>query len=403
MLIRTFEGQDMSEALRKVKRELGSEAVILDSREGRSGSIGRSSGVVVTAGLPEMDPPWMNDVRHNGKGSKVADPAEDERKSLRREVESLRLALHRMEEEWGTGTKETVQSLARQVEALIAENVRTTTDLPSGESVNSLSMARDILLRQGIAPSEGQPLLDALSDLTLNVGEIGDEERVGSLLQFLVARNIRTTGSFLDRLRQNSPVVCVFAGPSGVGKTTTIAKLAAGFTIRHGKKVLLVNLDTYRIGALEQLRIYGDLMGLPVEVASTPDRLVSIIREARDKELYDVILIDSAGGLSGDDTRIHPFVSALLLEDLNLSVSLVLSAAHKTKDIEKSILLYQCLAPSNMILTKLDETESLGSLYPILSSAPLPVSYVTMGQRVPDDIDVAHSGRMSQWIIGGFR
>jgi flagellar biosynthesis protein FlhF len=350
-----------------------------------------------------MDPPWMNDVRHNGKGSKVADPAEDERKSLRREVESLRLALHRMEEEWGTGTKETVQSLARQVEALIAENVRTTTDLPSGESVNSLSMARDILLRQGIAPSEGQPLLDALSDLTLNVGEIGDEERVGSLLQFLVARNIRTTGSFLDRLRQNSPVVCVFAGPSGVGKTTTIAKLAAGFTIRHGKKVLLVNLDTYRIGALEQLRIYGDLMGLPVEVASTPDRLVSIIREARDKELYDVILIDSAGGLSGDDTRIHPFVSALLLEDLNLSVSLVLSAAHKTKDIEKSILLYQCLAPSNMILTKLDETESLGSLYPILSSAPLPVSYVTMGQRVPDDIDVAHSGRMSQWIIGGFR
>ncbi len=403
MLIRTFEGQDMSEALRKVKRELGAEAVILDSREGRAGSRGRTSGVVVTAGLPEMDPPWMNDVRHAGKNAPAADPVEDERNSLRREVESLRLALHRMEEEWGAGTRETVQTLAKQVEALISEGGRTIQEPLLEEATNSRVMARDILLRQGIDLEEGQPLLDALADLTLNVGEIGDEERIGSLLQFLVARNIRTTGSFLDRIRQNSPVVCVFAGPSGVGKTTTIAKLAAGFTIRHGKKVLLVNLDTYRIGALEQLRIYGDLMGLPVEVASSPERLVSIIREARDRDLYDVILIDSAGGLSGDDTRIHPFVSALLLEDLNLSVSLVLSAAHKTKDIEKSIMLYQCLAPNNMILTKLDETDSLGSLYPILSRAPLPVSYVTMGQRVPDDIDVAHSGRMSQWIIGGFR
>ena len=403
MLIRTFEGQDMSEALRKVKRELGSEAVILDSREGRAGSRGKTSGVVVTAGLPEVDPPWMSDVRLSGKKASSSDPAEDERNSLRREVESLRLALHRMEEEWGTGTRETVQTLARQVEALISEGSRTIPESPVEEILDSRVLAREILLRQGISPEDGQSLLDALSDLTLNVGEIGDEERVGSLLQFLVARNIRTSGSFLDRIRQNNPVVCVFAGPSGVGKTTTIAKLAAGFTIRHGKKVLLVNLDTYRIGALEQLRIYGDLMGLPVEVASTPERLVSIIRDARDRELYDVILVDSAGGLSGDDTRIHPFVSALLLEDLNLSVSLVLSAAHKTRDIEKSILLYQCLAPNNMILTKLDETDSLGSLYPILSRAPLPVSYVTMGQRVPDDIDVAHSGRLSQWIIGGFR
>ncbi len=400
MVIRTFEGEDMNEALRKVKKELGTEAVILGSRTRRPSGASRDK-VVVTAGLPGVDPPWLP-AGESSRGQTGIDDLETLR--IREELESLRETVLRFEREWGPQTRETVLELVRHVESLAVGEGSGTPSPVEPTVPRELSRAESVLEKALIVQEARQELLSGLKALSYSPSDLEDPQRIGSLLQFLIARNIRVGTSFLDRVRDDGPLVCLFMGPTGVGKTTTVAKLAAGFTMKHRKKVRLINLDTYRIGALEQLKIYGDLMGLPVDVAGTPERLANLILDSRENGKGEIILVDSAGLSFGDDGRLKPFVDALSAQkNLNLLVSLVVSASSKTEDLSSTLDRFQGLGPRALILTKIDETECLGSLYPFLSRATIPLSYVTTGQKVPDDIEVAHAGKLSQWILGGFR
>lgn len=400
MVIRTFEGMDMNEALRKVKKELGTDAVILGSRTKRpSGTSGEK--VVVTAGLPGVDPPWLP-AGESHWGQPQADEMETAR--IRQELESLRETVLRFEREWGPRTRETVLELVRHVESLAVGDVPETLSAVGPSVPKELSHAESVLEKASVPEDARQELLSGLMSLSYSPSDLEDPVRIGSLLQFLISRNIRVGGSFLDRAREDGPLVCLFMGPTGVGKTTTVAKLAAGFTMKHQRKIRLVNLDTYRIGALEQLKIYGDLMGLPVDVAGTPERLTHLVSDARQNGKDEIVLVDSAGMSFGEDEKLKPFVDALTAQkNLNLLVSLVVSASSKTEDLTGTLDRFQGLGPRALILTKVDETERLGSLYPFLSRATIPVCYVTTGQKVPDDIEVAHAGKLSQWILGGFR
>ncbi|MHB1285245.1 MAG: flagellar biosynthesis protein FlhF [Leptospirales bacterium] len=400
MVIRTFEGEDMNEALRKVKKELGSEAVILGSRTRRPSGASRDK-VVVTAGLPGVDPPWLP-AGESSRGQTGIDDLETLR--IREELESLRETVLRFEREWGPQTRDTVLELVRHVESLAVGEASGTPSPGEPTVPRELSRAESVLEKALIAQEARQELLAGLRALSYSPSDLEDPQRIGSLLQFLIARNIRVGTSFLDRVRDDGPLVCLFMGPTGVGKTTTVAKLAAGFTMKHRKKVRLINLDTYRIGALEQLKIYGDLMGLPVDIAGTPERLANLVLDSRESAKGEIILVDSAGLSFGDDGRLKPFVDALSAQkNLNLLVALVVSASSKTEDLSGTLERFQGLGPRALILTKVDETESLGSLYPFLSRATIPLCYVTTGQKVPDDIEVAHAGKLSQWILGGFR
>ncbi len=400
MVIRSFEGEDMNEALRKVKKELGTDAVILGSRTRRPSGATRDK-VVVTAGLPGVDPPWLP-AGESFRGQPASDDMETLR--IRQELESLRETVLRFEREWGPQTRETVLELVRHVESLAVGDSGGQPSPGEPSVPGEMSRAESVLEKASIAPDVRQELLAGLMSLSYSPSDLEDPDRIGSLLQFLISRNIRVGSSFLDRVREDGPLVCLFMGPTGVGKTTTVAKLAAGFTMKHRKKVRLINLDTYRIGALEQLKIYGDLMGLPVDVAGTPERLTHLVSESRENGKGEIVLVDSAGMSFGDDGRLKPFVDALSAQkNLNLLVSLVVSASSKTEDLSGALERFQGLGPRALILTKVDETECLGSLYPFLSRATIPVCYVTTGQKVPDDIEVAHAGKLSQWILGGFR
>ena len=394
MVIRTFEGEDMQDVLRKVKKELGTEAVILGSQTRKRTGASRES-VVVTAGLPGIDPPWL------GKTPK-GDPAsssDEETRQLREEVATLRETVLKFEKEWGDGAREKKREDVRSVGFLTEGADEEAIAGPKEE----MDVASGLLEHAGVRGDAREDLLKALRSVSYSPAEFQDPERTGSLLQYLVARQIRVSGSFLDRSPKKGALVILLAGPTGVGKTTTIAKLAAGFTLKHAKKVRLINLDTYRIGALEQLRIYGDLMGLPVDVAGTPDRFLEILG-AGSVSPEDVILVDTAGMSSRETAKLKPFIDgALSRPHLDVNVSLVLAASAKTDDLEDALERFMPLSLRSLILTKLDETNCLGSVYPFLSRAPVPVSYVTTGQRVPDDIEVAHPGKLSQWILGGFR
>ena len=395
MVIRTFEGEDMQDVLRKVKKELGTEAVILGSQTRRTSGASRER-VVVTAGLPGIDPPWL------GGGEAQSGPvssSDTETRRLREEVATLRDTVLRFEKEWGAGTRDKVMELVRTVGTL-SEEAREHT---SSGAPEDMGVASGLLDRAGVTGEERDDLLKALRSVSYSPVEFQDPERTGSLLQYLMSRQIRVGGSFLERSPDKGSLVVILAGPTGVGKTTTIAKLAAGFTLKHGKKVRLINLDTYRIGALEQLRIYGDLMGLPVDVAGTPDRFLELL-DIGAVSPDEVVLVDTAGMSSRETGKLKPFVDGVLAKaHLDVTVSLVLAASAKAADLEDALERFMPLSPRSLIVTKLDETRCLGSVYPFLSRSPVPVSYVTTGQRVPDDIEVAHPGKLSQWILGGFR
>ncbi|MBT8116706.1 MAG: flagellar biosynthesis protein FlhF [Gammaproteobacteria bacterium] len=189
-----------------------------------------------------------------------------------------------------------------------------------------------------------------------------------------------------DLLASGGTVALV--GPTGVGKTTTIAKIAAAFAMRHGRRhVALVSMDHYRIGAHEQLRTYGRLLGVPVHIAGDAQELHAVLNQMHDRKL---VLIDTAG-TSQRDTELPDKFAALDTGDADIRRYLVLSAtgqAELTDDIVRS---FACIGPDKCILTKLDEATGIGGVLSVLIKHRLPLAWTGNGQRVPDDFHPARA------------
>jgi flagellar biosynthesis protein FlhF len=190
--------------------------------------------------------------------------------------------------------------------------------------------------------------------------------------------------------------VVALVGPTGVGKTTTIAKLAANYRLRENKTVGLITVDTYRIAAVEQLRTYAEIIDLPMEVVSTPREMREAI--ARMKSL-DLVLMDTAGRSPRDDVRIQE-LKTILAEANPAEVHLVLSAVSGAKSLATTAERFATVGTTAMIITKLDEATGLGNLLSVARDSSLPISYVTDGQNVPDDIRIAQKRAIAQQILG---
>ena len=190
--------------------------------------------------------------------------------------------------------------------------------------------------------------------------------------------------------------VVALVGPTGVGKTTTIAKLAANFRLRDKWNVGLITVDTYRIAAVEQLRTYADIIDLPMQVVSTPREM----REAVDRfSQMDLILVDTAGRSPRDEIKIRE-LRTLLSEARADEVHLVLSSAASAASLTVTAERFAPAGATALILTKLDEASGLGHLLPIVRGARLPLSYLTNGQNVPDDIESVDVRRLAQSVLG---
>jgi flagellar biosynthesis protein FlhF len=190
--------------------------------------------------------------------------------------------------------------------------------------------------------------------------------------------------------------VVALVGPTGVGKTTTIAKLAANFRLRDGIRMGLVTVDTYRIAAVEQLRTYAEIIDLPMKVVTSPNEMSRALSELRG---MDLVLIDTAGRSPKDEPRIQE-LRQLLDEAQVDETHLVLSLTSSTKSLEAGVDKFAAAGVTSLILTKLDEALGMGGLLSIARRVPLPISYVTTGQDVPDDIETASARRLSRLILG---
>ena len=188
-------------------------------------------------------------------------------------------------------------------------------------------------------------------------------------------------------------------GPTGVGKTTTIAKLAANFALSRQIEMALLTIDTYRVAAIEQLKTYGDIIGLPVDVVLTPQSLKEALRTHQDKGL---ILIDTAGRSPYNRLHINELRSFLDV-DPRVETHLVLSATTRLADLKQIVKHFASTGVDRLIFSKTDETDILGGVISIAHETGLPVSYVTTGQSVPDDIMVAEGPALARMLVQQLR
>jgi flagellar biosynthesis protein FlhF len=203
----------------------------------------------------------------------------------------------------------------------------------------------------------------------------------------LLARKIETTG---ERWMDSGGVVAL-VGATGVGKTTLIAKLAARWVLRHGPRdIALISTDSVRIGAQEQIQTLGRLLGVPAYAIDGAAELADVLDHLSDKRL---VLIDTAG-LSPRDPRLEEELTLLAAASTRMDTALVLSAAAQAGAIEEAVRRFAPAKPTTCILTKLDEATSLGGAMSTVIRAHLPVTYVSEGQRVPEDLAPARAHQL---------
>lgn len=196
-------------------------------------------------------------------------------------------------------------------------------------------------------------------------------------------------------LYSDKPKIVALIGPTGVGKTTTLAKIAAKFVLEEGAKVALITADTYRISAVEQLKTYSDILGLPLEIVYNSQDLQEAIEKHRDKQL---ILLDTAGRSQYNIYHMKE-LSELLNIDADIEKHLVMSATTKTGDGLELLDNFSLCKPDRVIFTKVDETKTHGIILNILHRRKAALSYLTNGQSVPDDIEPASIEKLAELLL----
>lgn len=199
---------------------------------------------------------------------------------------------------------------------------------------------------------------------------------------------------------QNGAKVIFFLGPTGVGKTTTIAKIASKFSVENGKRVALLTADTYRIAAAEQLRTYANILEVPFRIIYSTEDVEQALRDFKE---YDYILVDTAGHSYQNEAQREVMNSFIHSVDgkAEKEIFLVLSATTKYRDLINIADTYSAMTEYKLIFTKLDETSTLGNLLNLKLHTGFPLSYVTYGQNVPDDIERFNPQKTVKQLLGG--
>jgi len=279
----------------------------------------------------------------------------------------------------------TIQQMMSQ---LTRSSVQKTDEIP-GELFQLYTELIDVEVEEDLA----RDLIHQLKQ-TASPEKLADAATSKARLRTMVEGEIRCAAPIVAAPGRRRVVALV--GPTGVGKTTTIAKLAANFRLRDGIRMGLVTVDTYRIAAVEQLRTYAEIIDLPMKVVTSPREMRRALDELSG---LDLVLIDTAGRSPRDELKIQELKS-LLAEAQVDEVHLVLSMVASPKSLQATAEKFAPAGTTAMILTKLDEAVGMGSLLSVARRVPLPVSYLTTGQDVPDDIEHASARRIARLILG---
>ncbi|QSO49583.1 flagellar biosynthesis protein FlhF [Alicyclobacillus mengziensis] len=259
---------------------------------------------------------------------------------------------------------------------------------------------RKHLLGQGVNPVHVDDIMKKCIQASTAEGQVAGQVSFEVMRQSFVTAVAESLGSLVEtRSISGDSRIIGFVGPTGVGKTTTIAKLAALHVLEGKRKVGLLTTDTFRIAAVDQLRTYANILNIPLQVVYQDSEVKGALQALADR---DLILVDTAGRNFSNVKHVRE--THALLDMLGCDeVHLVLSFTSKPEDIKELIQSFRDLPVTQVLMTKLDETRSYGGALNLLLDFRRPLSYITMGQNVPDDIAVASTEKLLRLIAGGAR
>jgi len=383
MQIKRFEAKDMKTALGLIKKELGSDAVILSARSLKKESkiIGRmkSLGVEVTAAVD---------------GSHL--PAEINSALNARALNGYRRQANRS---LGTSAKRDFrQAVGSRIKTLYGRrrSHKPANTARSGKD-NLFAEVFQHLLAQEVKRDIANDIVDALSAEYSAGGRFGTTDQVISKISNLLKQ--RRPGT---ETRQHTTPGCrvlAVAGPTGVGKTTTIAKLAARHAIGGHKNVAIISLDSDRVGGREDLKVYAKAIGVPFRAAATPSAFIAAVSELQE---FDMVLVDTSGFNPNRQDQIDDIRACLEAVD-GIEIHLALSTVAKESDLRKTLRCLNTLDVHNLIFTKLDESCTYGNLINVLTQHPLPLSFVTNGREVPDSIEIGSMDKIVANLFNDFK
>jgi len=395
MDVRTYRAPSLQDALRLIRSDLGPEAAVLHTRELRGGLWRRLMGkreVEVTASASVNVPSRFEEPEVEGGGFATEWTEETSRLAPYKQAAPARRLPGADEHDYRAKFRDDLKCQLNNLQSVVEDLCRQKQQARGYEMPESLFLLFADLIDAELSEELARELVERVRQGAA-AGDLDDEVLLRARVARMIEQEIDVTGPI--RIRPGERRLVALVGPTGVGKTTTIAKLAGNFHLRDRHRIGLITVDTYRIAAVEQLRTYADIIDLPMEVVSTPREMRQAVERLSD---LDLILMDTAGRSPRDEVKIQELKS-MLVEAGADEVYLVLSSVNSVENMKKTAKQFADVGVTSLVLTKLDEATGLGNLIPLLRSCQLPLSYVTNGQNVPDDIEPAERRRLTRAML----
>lgn len=417
MTINKFQGKTEEEAIAKAKQEFGENAVIMNVKEVKPKGLFRAfknSTYEVTAAMEEKEQ-FVNPKRALQNTKKLHDsinlsadekidiPKPEAKPDFRELIQKTMPNSSRMQEPEEKKIEQRLDDLSNRIEESLArtpkgekpETENPVKEKPSSEEFHFVRILYSTLLKNEVNEKYVNQILDEIEKFIRpgnSVDMILSNVYQKLILRFGQPKTIDLSGS--------KPKILFFVGPTGVGKTTTIAKIASKYKVEYDKKVAFITADTYRIAATEQLQVYANILDAPMAIVYSQAELNDSIAKFED---YDLVFVDTAGFSHKNEKQRNDMKTLLggVSEEYNKEVYLVLSATTKYMDLLDIVDSYREIADYKLIFTKLDETSTYGNLLNIKLYSGADLSYTTNGQNVPDDIEVFDTQKIVKKLLGG--
>lgn len=397
MIIKKFIAKTEQEAIENARKELGEGVVVMNVKPVKSKGLFaflKTPMVEVTVALEEESEKYsaavsaINNVIASSQNTPVMETPvtekpekRDTNSAIEEKLDSLQSLLEQQLQKPGEEKEEKAEEAAQPKE-------ETETD-------KFMRLLHDTMLENEVDEKYAQEIIDEIE--LINKPNIPFDYALANIYQKMILKFGKPSGI---EPAANGIKLVFFIGPTGVGKTTTIAKIASKFRVDEKKKVALLTADTYRIAAAEQLRTYANILEVPFRVIYTVEEIAKALEDFRD---YDYIMIDTAGHSHQNNTQKDNMCNIIHSVDdkVEKEVHLVLSATTKYRDLISIADSYKEMADYKLIFTKLDETTTLGNLLNLRLYTGASLSYVTYGQNVPDDIEDFNPQKTVKRLLGG--
>ena len=415
MIVKKYTGNTETEAIMKAKDDLGANAVVLNVKTMKQRGIAKlfkKDFIEITAALEEKDfvtnvnaqkPSFANvqskiNLRVGDDGAVGKNVSQPVRNIRRPEVSDNRNS-ETIEKKLDSLHDMLRSQMGREEENHTEKTAEKPVVTKDENTINfkSLKLIYNKLIDNEVDEKYANSIITDIEN------SMKKESNLDSILASVYQKIILKLGEPATVAGDERRKLIFFIGPTGVGKTTTIAKLASDMKLNKGVKVAMITSDTYRIAAVEQLNTYASILDVPVNVVYTPSEINEAIENLGD---YDTILVDTAGRSHKSKEQLEEVCEMIenarkSAENMEIIIFLVLSVTTKYKDIKNICDAYKSLDGVRLLFTKLDETTSLGNILNIKLYTNAPLSYTTSGQNVPDDIEKADVQKIAKNLLGG--